>query len=112
MGSNLFRVIPLLGISSPCRGNIFFKYRERSRRRLILEANLEESRVVALVLLCTHVLELYKFDICCIRIIYYLLKLLYLVGIYLDEYWFMGQSGRFYSRICLLMLIGTGFVFR
>ena len=111
MGSNPFRVIPLLGISSPCRGNIFFMYKECLRRWLILEVDLEESRVVALVLLCTHVVELYKFDICCIRIIYYLLKLLYIVGIYLDEYWFMGQSGRFYSCICLLMLIETCFVF-
>ena len=43
--------------------DIIFRYRERSRRRLILEAVLEESRVVALVLLCKHVLELSKFDI-------------------------------------------------
>ena len=42
-------VIPLLGDSSPCRGNIIFRYRERSRRRLILEADFEESWVVALV---------------------------------------------------------------
>ena len=48
--SNPFRVIPLLSISSPCRGIIFFKYRERSRRWLIIESALEESRVVALVL--------------------------------------------------------------
>ena len=82
-------------------------YRERSRRRFSLEADFEESRVVALVLLCTHVLELYKFDICCKRIIYYLMKLLYIVGIYLDEYWFMRPSGRFYSFIYLLLLIGT-----
>ena len=34
------------------------------RRRLVLEADLEESRVVALVWLCTHVLEFYKFNIC------------------------------------------------
>ena len=40
-------MIPLLGDSSPCRGNIHFRYRERSRRRLILEADFEESRVVA-----------------------------------------------------------------
>ena len=32
MGSNPFRVIPLLGDNSPCRGNIFFRYRERSVR--------------------------------------------------------------------------------
>ena len=66
---------------------------------------------MALVLLCTNVLELYKFYICCMRIIYYLVKLLDIVRIYLDEYWFMGPSGRFYSCIYLLMLIGTGFVF-
>ena len=29
----------------------------------------------------------------------------------LDGYWFMGPSGRFYSYIYLMMLIGTGFVF-
>ena len=105
------RVIPLLGISLPCRWNILFRYRERSRGRFRLEADFEESRVVALVLLCTHVLELYKFNICCKRIIYYLVKLLYIVGIYLDEYWSMGPSGRFYSCLYLMMLIGTGFVF-
>ena len=97
MESNPFRVIPLLSISSPCREILFFRYREHSRRRLIIEAVLEEIRVVALVLICTHVLELYKFDICCVRVIYYFLKLLYVVEIYLDEYWFMGPSGRFYS---------------
>ena len=59
MGSNPFRVIPLLGDSSLCRGNIFFRYRERSRRRLILEADFEESRVVALMV----------FGITCIRIV-------------------------------------------
>ena len=58
MESNPFRVIPLLGDSLPCRGNIFFKYRERSRRRFILEADFEESRVVALM-----------FGIICIRIV-------------------------------------------
>ena len=96
MDSNPLRVIPLLAIVHPIEGT-FFRYRERLRRQLIIEAVLEESRVVALVLMCTHVLELYKFDICCIRVIYYFLKLLYIVEIYLDEYWFMGPSGRFYS---------------
>ena len=33
------------------------------RRRLIIEAALEESRVVAFVLLCIHVLEFLNFDI-------------------------------------------------
>ena len=59
MGSNPFRVILLLGDSSPCRGNIFFRYRERSRRHLILEANFEESWVVALMV----------FGLICIRIV-------------------------------------------
>ena len=51
VGSKPFRGIPLLGDSSLCRGNIFFRYRERSRRRLILETDFEESRVVALMFL-------------------------------------------------------------
>ena len=59
MESNPFRVIPLLGDSSPCRGILFFRYREHSRRRVIIEAYFEESRVVALMLL----------DITCIRIL-------------------------------------------
>ena len=59
MGSNPFRVIPLLGDSSPCRRNIFFRYRERLRRRLILDADFEESRVVALMI----------FGLICIRIV-------------------------------------------
>ena len=50
MDSNPLRVIPLLGDSSPCRGNIFFRYKG-SRKRLILEADFEESRVVALMFL-------------------------------------------------------------
>ena len=52
-------MIPLLGDSSPCRGNIFFRYKERSIRRLILETDFEESRVVALIV----------FGLICIRIV-------------------------------------------
>ena len=48
-GSNPFRVIPLLGDSSPCRGNIFFRCRGHSRRRLFLETDFEETQVVALM---------------------------------------------------------------
>ena len=59
MGSDPFRVIPLLGDSSPYRGNIFFRYRECPRRRLILEADFEESRVVAFMV----------FGLICIRIV-------------------------------------------
>ena len=59
MGSNPFRAIPLLGDSSPRRGNILFRYRERSRKRLILDADFEESRVVAWM----------AFGLICIRIV-------------------------------------------
>ena len=59
MESNPFRVISLLSDSSPCRENIFFRYKECSRRRLILEADFEESRVVALMV----------FGLICIRIV-------------------------------------------
>ena len=38
--SSPLRVIPLLSISSPCRGILFYRYRERVRRRLILETEL------------------------------------------------------------------------
>ena len=31
-------MIPLLSISSPCRGILFYRYKERTRRRLVLEA--------------------------------------------------------------------------
>ena len=61
MGSNPFRVIPLLGDSSPCRGNIISGTGGggRSRRRLILETDFEESRVVALMV----------FGLTCIKIV-------------------------------------------
>ena len=62
----------------------YFRYRGSSRRRLFLETDFEESRVVALVLLCTHVLELYKFNICCIKVNYTLLKLWYIVGMFMS----------------------------
>ena len=52
VGSNPLKVIPLLCMSSPCRGNYIISGtgRERTRRRLIIETALEESRDVALVL--------------------------------------------------------------
>ena len=67
MGSNPFRVIPLLGDSSPCRGNIFFRYREHSRRRLILEADFEESRVVALMVFGLICIRIVDFKCICIK---------------------------------------------
>ena len=68
MESNPFRVIPLLRISSPCRGFIFFRYRERSGGRLIIEAIIEESRVVALMLLDITCIRIIDFNICLIKV--------------------------------------------
>ena len=42
-------VIPLLGISSPCRGNILFQVQGAYKETTHLEADFEESRVVSLV---------------------------------------------------------------
>ena len=39
------------GVTNLVEGIYYFRYRERTRRRLILEADFEESRVVALVIL-------------------------------------------------------------
>ena len=36
MESSPLRAIPLLSISSPCRGILFHRYRERARGRLVL----------------------------------------------------------------------------
>ena len=66
---------------------------------------------MALVVSCMHVLEFYNFNICCIRVISSLLKLLYIVDIYLDEYWLVGPSGRLthgYVILDYIGLFGTG----
>ena len=63
MESSPLKVIPLLSISSPCRGILFYKYRERARRRLVLEA--EFVKKVGLWLDdFIHVLEFSNFNIC------------------------------------------------
>ena len=41
--SSPLRMIPLLNISSPCRGILFYRYRERARRQLIIEAKFEKK---------------------------------------------------------------------
>ena len=38
MEGSPLRAIPLLSISSSCRGILFYRYRERARRRLVVEA--------------------------------------------------------------------------
>ena len=63
MESSPRRVIPLLSISSPYQRILVYRYRERARGRLVLEAELEEK------LDCgfddfIHVLEFSNFNIC------------------------------------------------
>ena len=67
--SSPLRAIPLLSISSPCRGILFYRYRECARGRLVLEAEFVKKPGVALVIF-PHVLEFPNFDICCIRVFY------------------------------------------
>ena len=40
MESSPLRAIPLLSISSPCQGILFYRYKERARGRLVLEAKI------------------------------------------------------------------------
>ena len=69
MESSPLRAIPLLSISSPCRGILFYRYRERARGRLVLEAEIMKKAGGALMIF-PHVLEFSNFDICCIRVNY------------------------------------------
>ena len=50
MESNLYKVIPLLSDSSARRGNLLFQVQGAHGETLFIEAALEESRVMALVL--------------------------------------------------------------
>ena len=70
MESNPIRVIPLLSISSPCRENILFQVQGAHREKVHHRDRVEESRVVALVLLCIHVLECFKLSIYVVRVTY------------------------------------------
>ena len=63
MESSPLRAIPLLSISSSYRGILFYRYRERARGRLVLEAGLEEKPDCGFDDF-THVLEFSSFNIC------------------------------------------------
>ena len=84
MESSPLRVIPLLSISSPCRGILFYKYRECARRRLVLEAALEESRIVALALMVFTCIRIRVFEYMLYKSkTFELLELLDIVGMFL-----------------------------
>ena len=58
MESIPLRAIPLLSISSPCRGILFYKYKERARGRLVLGIEDLKKAVLWLGLCCIHALKL------------------------------------------------------
>ena len=76
-------------------------------RRFVLEIYCEESRDVALVSRCIHVLECFSFNICCIRVVYLLLKLLDIVWIYCVEYCLWAQVAVLDRYIAFIGLFGT-----
>ena len=69
MESSPLRAIPLLSFSSPCRGILFYRYRERARGRLVLETEVVKKAGLWLDDF-THVLKFSNFDMCCIRVKY------------------------------------------
>ena len=65
MESSPLRVIPLLSTSSPCRGILFYGYREACEGTTRLRGcGLEDSWIVALGYDVLHVLELSNCNIC------------------------------------------------
>ena len=61
--SSPLRAIPLLSISSPYRGILFYRYRERARGRLVLETKVMKKPGCGFDDFI-HVLEFSNFDIC------------------------------------------------
>ena len=66
MESSPLRVIPLLSISSPYRGILFYRYRERVRGRLVLEAEFRRKPGCGFDDFI-HVLEFSNFNICVVQ---------------------------------------------
>ena len=94
----------ILQVQGPCEGTA-------SPR----DIGLEESRIMALGYDVLHVLELFNFNICCIRVKFELLNYGWIVGyIHCYAYCFMGPSGRFNHRQLYLTFwdrFYAGFVF-
>ena len=75
MESSPLRVIPLLSISSPCRGILFYRYRERARGRLVLETEVSKKAGLWLwVMMYYMYCNCFNFNICCIRVKFELLN--------------------------------------
>ena len=64
MGSNPRRKLSLLGFAHPVEGSLFQVQGVYRRTTLIRGRVLEESRVMALVFVVKHVLEIVNFNIC------------------------------------------------
>ena len=69
MGSNPCRKLSLLGFAHPVEGSPFQVHGAIRKATLTRGRVLEESRLVALILLYTCI-KIVNFNICCIRVIY------------------------------------------
>ena len=57
-------VIPLLSISTPCRGILFYRYRECARGQLVLEAEFVKKVGLWLWFTMYTCMEISNFNIC------------------------------------------------
>ena len=69
VGSNPCRKLSLLGFAHPIEGSPFQVQGAIGKAALIRGRVLEESRLLALILLYTCI-KILRFNICCIRVIY------------------------------------------
>ena len=102
MESSPLRAIPLLSISSPCRGILFYRYRERARGRLVLGIEDWKKAGLWLWLIYIHVLK-------CLILIYVLYKsenivtlvtIWYIVG-FIDS---MYYEYRLWAQVAVLLM--------
>ena len=64
MESSPLRAIPLLSISSPCLGILFYRYRERARGRLVVGIEDLKKAGLWLWLMIYTCIEMSDFNIC------------------------------------------------
>ena len=103
MESSPLRAIPLLSISSPCRGILFYRYRERARGRLVLGIeDLKKAGLWLWLMIYIHVLK-------CLILIYVLYKsenivtlvtIWYIVGFIVSMYY----EYRLWAQVAVLLM--------
>ena len=103
MESSPLRAIPLLSISSPCRGILFYRYRGRTRGRLVLGIeDLKKAELWLWLMIYIHVLK-------CLILIYVLYKsenivtlvtIWYIVGFIVSMYY----EYRLWAQVAVLLM--------